>query len=370
MLNGRHKRTLKVKSITIAALAVVIFLLMAVANYPLFLERYYSEGLYPVICRVLHPLLNLFPFSVGDLLYILLIGYLFYALFKLIKLVVKKQYVLSVFYVMKLIIGLQCSVLMFYLFWGMNYFRPPAAQLLNLRDTVYTTEQLKNVTSVLIDSANATRAKLHVADLSESNKVIYQTAINAVKALANNGNKFSTYSPGIKPSALTFLLNYIGTSGYYNPFTGEAQINYQMPIFNRPVTACHELSHQMGYGAEDEANFVGFIAGINSKNKLLRYSAYHLAVDEFMHALFYRDSLANKALKPKVSLAVHNDFKTERKYWLSYQNKAEVITSIFYDNFLKANNQPQGIQTYNRMVQLVMALYLKKDRQSALKEKN
>ncbi len=152
------------------------------------------------------------------------------------------------------------------------------------------------------------------------------------------------------------MLNYIGTSGYYNPFTSEAQMNYQMPVFDRPVTACHEMSHQMGYGAEDEANFVGYLAGIGSQDRLLRYSAYHLAVDEFMHALRYRDSSASKELRPRISVAVHEDFKAEREYWLAYQGKAGILSSIFYDKFLKANNQPRGLNTYNRMVLLVMAL--------------
>jgi hypothetical protein len=360
MLTGGIKRELKTKSISIAILAVFILLLMVAANYPQFIEHYYSEGLYPFICHVLHPVFNLFPFSMGDVIYIAVIVYLLYALIILIRLAFKKQLLQAGLYMLKLVIGLQCSILVFYLFWGMNYFRPPAGQLLNLRDSVYTTAQLKSVTAVLIDSANATRKRLTPADFNQDNKHIYQTAITAVKALSRKADKFETYNPEIKPSVLTPVLNYISTSGYYNPFTSEAQMNYQMPIFERPVTACHELAHQMGYGAEDEANFVGFLAGVNSKDKLQQYSAYHLAVDEFMHALYFRDSLANKALKPRVSVAVHNDFKAERKYWLSYQNKAEIITSIFYDKFLKANNQPQGIKTYNRMVQLVMALYLKK----------
>jgi hypothetical protein len=76
-----------------------------------------------------------------------------------------------------------------------------------------------------------------------------------------------------------------------------------------------------------------------------------------MFALYFRDSLQNKELKLRESAAVHNDFKIERAYWLSYQSKAGILSSIFYDKFLKANNQPQGLNTYNRMVLLVMALY-------------
>jgi hypothetical protein len=54
---------------------------------------------------------------------------------------------------------------------------------------------------------------------------------------------------------------------------------------------------------------------------------------------------------------LRQDFVTERAYWMAYQSKAEVITSIFYDHFLKVNNQPQGLATYNRMILLVMAKY-------------
>jgi hypothetical protein len=117
------------------------------------------------------------------------------------------------------------------------------------------------------------------------NDSIYKTAVS--KRCLNSratSKEYQTYSPSIKPSLLTPLLNYIGTSGYYNPFTSEAQMNYQMPVFNRPFVACHEMSHQMGYGAEDEANFVGFWPHWLS-DRLLRYSAYNVAVNEFMHTV-------------------------------------------------------------------------------------
>jgi hypothetical protein len=359
MLVRRRKNLLKPRLIVIASFALAIFLLMALADHPQLVERYYSEGLYPFLCRVLHPVFNLFPFSVGDVLYIAVIVYLIYALFRLIKLAFKKEFKQAGIFLLGIVIGVQTGILIFYLFWGMNYFRPPAADRLNLPDSSYTTTDLKAISAILIDSANACRTRVTPADLSQSNSASYQKAIEAVLKLSGNSASFRTYGPGIKSSILTPLLNYIGTSGYYNPFTTESQMNYQMPIFDRPVVACHEMSHQMGYGPEDEANFVGFLAGIGSNDRLLRYSAYHLAVDEFMYALYYRDSLSNKQLKLRVSAAVHHDFATERAYWRSYRSKAGILSGIFYDKFLKVNNQPQGLKTYNQMVTLVIALYKK-----------
>jgi len=354
------KKQLKVRVITIVALAVLLFLLTELADYPQFIERYYSEGVYPVICKILHAVFNLCPFSVGDVLYILVIAYLIYALVLLIKRCIKKEFRQAGVFVLGTVIGVQSAILIFYLFWGINYFRPSAGERLNLRDTTYSTADMMAVTTILIDSADSTRARLTSADLGQNNGAIYHTAIVAIKKLSDDSVNFRTYHPRIKSSLLTPLLNYLGTSGYYDPFTGEAQMNYEMPIVSRPVTACHELSHQTGYATEDEANFAGYLAGIGSKDRLLRYSAYNLAVEEFMFALYFRDSLANKKLKPLISPAVHNDYKIERLYWRRYETRINALTSVFYDHFLKANNQPQGLETYDRMVLLVMALYKEK----------
>ncbi len=351
------KKKGKERIITIIALTFAIFLLMVLAHYPAAIEQYYSEGFYAFLCHILHIFFNVFPFSVGDILYILLIGYFIYIIYRLIKRTVKSQFKQAGILLLEIVIVLEGSIIIFYLFWGLNYFRPSAAERLNLNDTSYTTARLKAVTSMLIDSANACRARITPVDLSQDNSTIYKTAIQAVTRLSNDSVNFRTYYPNIKSSILSPVLSYIGTSGYYNPFTGEAQMNYNIPFFERPFTACHEMSHQAGFGAEDEADFAGFLAGIASHDRLLRYSAYHLAVDELMHTLRSRDSLANNELKPRISAAVKGDFNTERAYWLSYQGRAGILSSIFYDRFLKANNQPRGLATYNRMVQLVMALY-------------
>ncbi|MCC8425623.1 DUF3810 domain-containing protein [Mucilaginibacter sp. UR6-11] len=345
--------------LAIAMLAVVLFLISVFEDHPAAVERYYSQGLYVFICRVLHPVFNLLPFSVGDVLYILVVAYLIYLLVKLIAFVLKKQFTKALSLVLGIVIGIQTGMTFFYLFWGLNYFRPSAGQRLNLRDTNYTTAHLQDVTCQIIDSANATRARITRDDTLQNNAAIYQTALKAVSKISADSVNFRACHPYIKSSLLTPLMNYLGTSGYYNPFTSEAQMNYQMPFFERPFVACHELSHQLGYGPEDEANFAGFLVGIGSADRLLRYSAYQEALDECMHALRRRDTMANNELKTHISTVVRNDFKAQRAYWLAYRGKIGIISSIFYDDYLKANNQPHGMDTYNQMVLLLMAWYPK-----------
>jgi len=359
--NGQGKNIIRIRIIAIVVLAMVIGLLDLLDNHPKFIERWYSEGIYLWICRVLHPIFNLFPFSVGDVLYLAVIILIIYYFIKLIRLLFKKQFKQAGILVMGMGVSTLGAIAAFYVLWGINYFRPPAAERLKLPDTDYSIAQLEALTKVVIDSANTTRARLTRADLLQSDKTIKQTAIDAVLILSSSSKAFLTYSPRIKSSMFTPLISILGTSGYYNPFTTEAQMNYAMPIFLKPFVACHELSHQMGYGPEDEANFVGFFAGIRSGDRLLQYSAWHEAVDECMHDLMERDTVLHKKMKLLVSPAVHADFVAERNFWIAHQSKLNIISDIFYDNFLKANNQPQGLMTYNRMVRLVMALYNKKE---------
>lgn len=338
---------------------------MWLAGYPGIVEKYYSRGLYPVLCMVLHPVLNIFPFSVGDVLYVFAVITLIGSIVNMVRWAFRKQFAKALNILLGVVVGIEAGIVIFYLFWGMNYYRQPAAVRLNLKDTIYSMDQLKSVTLMLIDSANVARERLTPADRAQRNDTVYSNAIEAVKSLSNTSNNFNTHSPNVKPSLLTPLINYLSTSGYYNPFTAEAQINYQMPLQVRPFVSCHELSHQMGFGPEDEANFAGFLAGIQSSDRLLRYSAYYSGMTEFMYALRSVDSVTFKQYKKLISDKVRADLKAENTYWQYYQGRLEVISGIFYDKFLKVNNQPQGLLTYNQMITLVMAWY--KRHQPALK---
>jgi hypothetical protein len=355
----RVSKAIKSKAIAVVVMFSLILLLGLAENYPNFIERWYSEGLYPVICTLLHLLFNFIPFSVGDVFYVLLIVLAFIALVQLIRLLFSKKIEAFFNYLLKVVLAMQLLYFVFYLFWGLNYYRPSAAKRLGLQDTSYTIQNIETVTAMLIDSANYYRSRLTDADLEKSNHAIYQSAAQAIGALNGQSAAYKSYRPRVKSSMLTWATNYLQTAGYYNPFTGESQVNYQMPVFMRPATACHEMSHQMGFGAEDEADFVGFLAGISSHDKLLKYAAYYSGTDQFMRTIRRRDSVGFKALKTCLSKPVLADFKAERLYWTSFEGRAGTLSGIFYDHFLKANNQPHGLKTYNRMIRLTMAWYKK-----------
>ena len=169
---------------------------------------------------------------------------------------------------------------------------------------------------------------------------------------------FLEYRPrSVKRSLFGVLGNYMGYTGYYNPFTAEAQINDAVPGFLHPFVASHEIAHQLGYAKENEANFVGFLAARVSEDTAFLYSAYF---EMFLYAnseLFRSDSLAARKNIKRLAPEVQRDLAELRAYRIRYENPLDKLISIFYDRYLKMNQQPDGDRTYSKVVIWLLAYY-------------
>jgi glucose-6-phosphate dehydrogenase assembly protein OpcA len=84
--------------------------------------------------------------------------------------------------------------------------------------------------------------------------------------------------------------NILGFEGYYNPFSGEGQVNTTVPVFEQPFVACHEIGHQVGYAKENEANFAGFLACRLHTSPVFRYSVYFDMYNYSINELYRNDS--------------------------------------------------------------------------------
>ncbi|MDP3466859.1 MAG: DUF3810 domain-containing protein [Daejeonella sp.] len=361
MIQKDSDRNPKLKLISSLLLLSLIILIFQQKSQPELVEKYYSNWIYPQIRSGLQFIFNPIPFSLGDLLYLLLSIAIIISIFKFLKLFFfQKRRLDGAIIGLNMIISLELLILVFYLFWGLNYFRLSAVERLKLTGPEYSNEELYKVTTILIDSANSIRSKINPEQWPQTEHELYNASAIAIKNLPPPYNAAVYPIPKTKNSLLSPLLDYFGTAGYFNPFTGEAQINSGMPIYLKPFVACHEAAHSMGYGAEDEANFIGFISASGSDNPMLRYSAYYLAAQEFMFETGRLDTLVFQTLKSRISESFLADLNNERAYWEEYRGMTRKFSNIFYDNYLKANKQPDGMKSYNRMIILTMAYYKKK----------
>ena len=169
--------------------------------------------------------------------------------------------------------------------------------------------------------------------------------------------KYHTIS--IKPSMWGWLGNYTGFTGYYNPFTGEAQVNTTVPEFLQPYIACHEVAHQLGYAKEMEANFVGYLAASASQDTLFHYSVY---LDLFFYSnrnLYGNDSAGAKSFAMQLLPSVKADIKEWKDFNRRHKNPIEPVIRWVYGKFLEGNQQPQGVLSYDEVTSFMIAYYKK-----------
>ena len=227
---------------------------------------------------------------------------------------------------------------------------------MHLKKANYTNEELKNLLCDVTEQLNLTRNKLGDSNyVYPTEKEIITMSYNAYQNIKIQYPFLLYNNQSVKPSLLTSIVSYAGYSGYYNPFSGEAQVNTDLPKFYMPFVTCHEMAHQLGYASESEASFVGYLAAIHSSKPLFRYSAlfelFLVANSELLQRDFWSGILNLKSLNPSVK----KDRRIFREFILGRQNNVEPIIKNVYDQYLKANQQKSGINSYNELVGWVMA---------------
>ena len=249
----------------------------------------------------------------------------------------------------------------FHLFWGLNYYRTPLTQKLNLK-TKYSTEDLIKTTKEIILLTN----KVHFDITNDTEKVVsLKLNFEDLKKEINIGYKniskkypFLKYYPSNqKKSLFSTPLSYMGFSGYFNPFTNETQLNWHTPKNSQPITQAHEQAHQLGFAAENEANFIAFLASNENNNIFIRYSALTFALKHCLNDLFIKDLDSFNYLKSSVNYGVLKDFENRQKKWNYFKNPLEPLFKKIYNKFLNFNNQKLGIKSYSYVVAHIVNYY-------------
>lgn len=332
-------------------------------------EQYYTYGFYPLFSKVLRFLFGRIPFSIGDLLYVSAFVFFVIKAWKLIRLLAARQvkeYLSWILFrkYLKLVLWIY---IIFNIFWGLNYNRQGIARQLGIDVRRYDSTELYQLTAVLEQRLNFYAGRVDTVRrlaLNDNNK-LFEEGISAYGVVRHQYPFLEYRFPSIKPSMYSAIGHYFGFTGYYNPFTGEAQLKTSVPVFTKPFIVCHEMAHQLGYAKENEANLVGFLAGRVSNNPDVRYSAYYDMFTYAMGELLYHNLNGAVRLRKDIHPLVKEDFQAYRNYINRTRNSFEPIISSMYDKYLRINNQPKGKETYNEVVSWLVA-YMKKYGEAAI----
>ena len=182
-------------------------------------------------------------------------------------------------------------------------------------------------------------------------------AVEAMQGLAEKFPSLEGYYPQPKKLIVSEILSYQGLTGIYSPFTVEANYNGDMIAYNIPFTACHELSHLSGFMQEEEANFIAFLACIRSDRADFQYSGYLSGWVYCMNALYRADRESWQEVRLLLDEAAEPDLEANTEFWDAYEGGISKTADKINDTYLKVNGQADGVQSYSRMVDLIVAYF-------------
>lgn len=327
-------------------IAVAIFIF---GLFPTAVETYYSKLLYPIISSAQRLGSSIFPFAIGDFLYALLI---IFAVRQLVIFISKRQkakkdYLLFSKKCFNFILIIYIS---FKLLWGLNYSRPKINTQLQISDKAYRKEQLLNLNAFFIGKLVSLRDSIGTSQTEYTTKQLKDISVVAYNHLAVTQPFFHYSCASVKPVVNSWLVSKMGIEGYYNPLSGEANVNERLPSFVLPFVTCHEIAHQLGVAKEDEANLVGYLAAIHSSDVNFQYAAYYNMLRYVLFEIRMKYPEDYNIIITQIPQNILEDFKAEREFWAKYNGAMSVYMGKTFDKILKLNNQKKGIKSYQDIV--------------------
>ncbi len=364
------KNKTKSRLIAAAVLLVLSFVLIQLAkSFPFYTETLYSRGFYRVLSRIMIGVTSWLPFSLAE---ILITAFVIYALTRLVLGVLrlrgakeagaKGRQALSMLSGAVLIAASLCFL--FVVLGGLNYHRFTFTHYSGLEVVPSGVEELAGLCESLVQRANELRPQVQsgedavmqlsqgFGETAEEARRAYGTLTGRYGGILENG---ALARP--KPVLLSKLMSYSRITGGYFFYTFEPNINTHVPDYQIPSTMTHELAHSCGFMREDEANYLAYLACTASESADLQYSGVMLALIQSLNALYPADRQRYAALYEQLDPAVWWDMQASDRYWDAFESDYGRFSSKVNDAYLKANNQADGVGSYGRMVDLLLAEY-------------
>ncbi len=295
-------------------------------------------------------LFSQFPFSLGDVFYVLLAFALAYLVLKALTPKSRSKALAA------LLILLNVVYFTYQLFWGLLYFQKPIFSESELREP--TEVELKLLATKYLNECIALRSLVSEDSLGvfklESLKSIEVEIISQQSQLPQIiPEKKATGILLFKPSLYSGVMSYSGILGYYNPFTAEAQYNAKLPSTSLPFTLAHESAHQLGFAREQEANFIGYLLGKNSTNTELLYSTNYFVLRNLLWSLYSVDPKFVEETLELYSEGMRRDAEAAKLFNEKHEGVFDDFFQWTNDLFLKSNQQ-EGRVTYSYFVHLLV----------------
>ncbi len=308
----------------------------------------YPVGIYS---RVVGFITGILPFSVTEFVILMALPLVIFAVYSCLR--GHSKTVLSFVLVVLAVFNIS----------SVRYYRKGVDELLYIERAELTAENLTQAMERCNDAINELQGFINIDELGESHCTLTYSEIASELAFSYESLDygFLSHSYGSpKQMALSSLYAHSRTSGMFVSVLGEINVNNVFPDFAAVYSMAHEMAHSLGIAREDEAEFMAFLACINSRDKYIRYAGYVTALDSLSSSLYSlvgkEQALEVMAKCPQIAigeLSHYGHFFDKYDYgFFSY------LLNRVNDLYLKTQQQSDGIKSYSKSDELTVAWLL------------
>lgn len=252
---------------------------------------------------------------------------------------------------------------LFVMHGGINYSAASFSEEHQLKREGYTLEELAEVCYILEADIEkwADQVERGTDGLFLEPQECGKLAAAAMEQLGEEYAGLAGHYPVPKGLGASWVLSYEQLTGIYSPFTIEANYNREMTAYNIPFTMCHELSHLKGYMREDEANFIAWLACRHSDEAAFSYSGALMGWIYCGNELYTYDKATYRKIRDSLPESAAADLRANTEFWDRHEGLTADISETVNDTYLKWNQQELGIQTYDRVVDLIVNYLLEEE---------
>ena len=312
--------------------------------------------------RLLGTLTAWFPFSLAELLLLLLPLILAVLVWRVVKIYSANRRTVLAF--LARVGAAVCLVgILFVWCFAPGYYGATLDRKLGLSRDPVSADDLYRTAVILADAINPLADSLLVGadgssvmpySLNEMNEKL----MKAYAAFTADRDFPDHFRSRVKPVMLSHAMSYTHITGVYSFFTGEANINVAFPDYCIPFTAAHELAHQRGVAREDEANFVAFLICLSSDDPYLRYSGLLNVYEYVASALWSADRTLYRAAYARLADRVVAEERAYAAFYERYRdNVAAAVSEKTNDIYLQSQGSKAGSRSYDMVVDLAVAYY-------------
>lgn len=250
---------------------------------------------------------------------------------------------------------------LFCLWWGVLYYSDSFTEQTGLERRDISVQELETVTKYFAAQANALGEYVERGEdgvFTADKDAIFRRSADIYDGAEQIFPCLAAPAVRAKPVVLSRLLSYIHYTGFFFPYTAEANLNADSPVCLLSSTIAHELAHLRGVAREDEANFCAVVACMESGDDEYRYSGALLAYIYLGNALYSADYDAWHEVYSSLSEAVRADLTANNAYWKQFETPAADVSEKVYESFLQTYGDDRGMQSYGACVDLLTVYYL------------